>query len=359
MNGMNKMNGMDGFPTFELCYEISIHKKVYNADVVMAIPEGQPSMLWFHAGRCWLLHLTENGNGYGNGTKQTFELDVRFSAELGAHHGTVLYGTHFDQCFCVEDVYFYKGQTCRHHNFEHKLKLLRHMLGQELNQNQNQNQSIHIGLPLLHASMDVVLKDMLSLPYRVRSLKCRFFAVKHKILTVDLKLTPAWSLSPTQTHTQTTQTQTQSNSCINRCINSMTAPLEPKTGPLKTEPKQHYNKQHPHPNHHHHPHQKTKPKQEAVFKVMADLAFDVYHLYDSDNRHVGAACITNYKMSVMMNRLFRRIKENHSLDAIEESDDEDDFEDVRPDKFVDLNKELFMLCEYHPTFDKWMPKHVV
>lgn len=52
------------------------------------------------------------------------------------------------------------------------------------------------------------------------------------------------------------------------------------------------------------------------------------------------AAIPDYKTSVFMNALFRNIKENRSLDALEESDDEDEFENTNIDKFVDLTKKL-------------------
>ena len=39
-----------------------------------------------------------------------------------------------------------------------------------------------------------------------------------------------------------------------------------------------------------------------------------------------------------MNKLFRNIKENINLDSLEEIDEEDEFENIQIDKFVDLNK---------------------
>ena len=60
-----------------------------------------------------------------------------------------------------------------------------------------------------------------------------------------------------------------------------------------------------------------------------------------------------------MNRLFRRIRENENLDAIEESEDEEDFENVDPEKYVDLKKTLFMECRFHLKFKKWVPIKVV
>jgi len=60
-----------------------------------------------------------------------------------------------------------------------------------------------------------------------------------------------------------------------------------------------------------------------------------------------------------MNSIFRNIKENGRLDAIEESDDEEEFEDIREDRFVDLEKEVIMEFVFLPKFRKWSPVRVV
>jgi hypothetical protein len=98
------------------------------------------------------------------------------------------------------------------------------------------------------------------------------------------------------------------------------------------------------------------------FIVRADLQNDVYHLSNPDNDDDATAVsneliasIPDYKTSVMMNSLFRNIKENKSLDALEESDDEDEFENVNIDKFVDLSKKIKMKCIYNYKFKKWTP----
>jgi hypothetical protein len=57
----------------------------------------------------------------------------------------------------------------------------------------------------------------------------------------------------------------------------------------------------------------------------------------------------------MMNRLFRNIKENENLDALEESDDEEEFENDKEDKFVYLDRAYNMVCEYNYKFRKWTP----
>ena len=109
----------------------------------------------------------------------------------------------------------------------------------------------------------------------------------------------------------------------------------------------------------------TKPqyKQISVFKVMADISFDIYRLFaygqNKTEEYYNVAYIPNYKTSVMMNRIFRKIKENENLDAIEESEDEEEFENIELDKYVDLKKSVLMECRFHLKFKKWVPLKVV
>lgn len=97
-------------------------------------------------------------------------------------------------------------------------------------------------------------------------------------------------------------------------------------------------------------------KTTAVLIVRPALQNDIYYLYSSDGKkHRMPAAIQDYDTSVLLNRAFRTIKENDNLDTLEESDDEIDFQDVRPDKYVDLNKSFAYVCEYIPRFGKWQP----
>jgi hypothetical protein len=60
-----------------------------------------------------------------------------------------------------------------------------------------------------------------------------------------------------------------------------------------------------------------------------------------------------------MNGLFRNIRENKNLDFIEESDDEDDFQNMNEDKYVDVNKTILIECIFDRKFKKWTPVQVV
>ena len=100
--------------------------------------------------------------------------------------------------------------------------------------------------------------------------------------------------------------------------------------------------------------------QEAVFHVEADVNNDIYNLYYMKNNekvYFDSALINDYKTSVLMNKLFRNIKENQNLDAIEESDSEDEFENTNVMKYM-LNTSHKMSCVYFSQFKKWKPVRV-
>ena len=95
---------------------------------------------------------------------------------------------------------------------------------------------------------------------------------------------------------------------------------------------------------------------EAYFLVEPLVCCDMYRLYAKDySTPHGFASITDYKTSKMMNSIFRKIKENNNLDLLEESDDDEDFENTNDDKYVDLSKKEIMRCIYIKKFDKWKP----
>jgi hypothetical protein len=124
---------------------------------------------------------------------------------------------------------------------------------------------------------------------------------------------------------------------------------------------------------------KPQYRKKTVFEVMADYQYDVYNLYAFNNRStpflphppsispsvpqkhifVDIAYVPDYGTSKTLNKIFRNIKENDNLDYIEESDDEDEFENTKPDRFVDLSKRVNMECYFHQRFKRWVPVRVV
>jgi hypothetical protein len=60
-----------------------------------------------------------------------------------------------------------------------------------------------------------------------------------------------------------------------------------------------------------------------------------------------------------MNKIFRKIRENDNLDYIEESDDEDDFQNMDETKYVDLEKSVLIECVFNTKFKRWTPIRIV
>ena len=108
---------------------------------------------------------------------------------------------------------------------------------------------------------------------------------------------------------------------------------------------------------------KPQYKCSTVFKVMANIEPDIYSLYALDNNRqfyfYDIAHVGQIKTSIFMNSIFRNIRENKNIDYIEESDNEEDFEDISEDKYVDLQHSYLIECIFNIGFKRWTPIRVV
>ena len=103
-------------------------------------------------------------------------------------------------------------------------------------------------------------------------------------------------------------------------------------------------------------------EEEEIFEIRPVALADIYHLYSVQRgvlQYYDVACIPNYKTSIMMNSLFRCIKENQNIDLIEESDSDSDDGFAGNDRFKIKNIKVNMVCRRHKTFRKWVPISVV
>ena len=337
------------FPSFELSYETLTHKKVpSNYDICLGVPAGRKYFLWhtFYRNRdvTYLMEL--------NKEKRIVRATVThtdFSSEC--HIGTILYGSLVcDQTdplskqilapfFVIEDVYFYKGVPLKHLCFAEKTYILKELFDQEKSHNpyDNGNETKQAYTPVYLPYIWHASKPPPIFPYTVHHIQYRECARICPYLNV------IYGLREPVHPVITPKPQVQSEIYISQYI--------PDFG-------------------------KPQYKYPTIFRVTADVQYDIYHLYacgqhkqterghntrlDSfANIYYDVAYIPNYKKSVFMNGLFRNIRENRNLDYIEESDDEEDFENTREDKYVDLKKELFMECSFHTKFKRWVPIRVV
>ena len=301
-----KMYLFSRLPALELSYEPKLHKKVY-ASLYYIIPKGAKALVWYTYWKeqnvCLLIILNERGN-YS---------DIRilpsvFSNQLAL--GTILYGTYFclkqQHYFTCEKIYYYKGLALNKIKEEEKLKHLLELFQNYTEQKAYTKDFLIVGMPILCETYEEALAQLDTLPYRTYGV-----GIYTKYMEKQLPLAKQLPL------TLALPTLVQTN--------------------------------------------------KAIFKVKADLAADIYHLYPNaidpnaiDPSAIAlVAMIPTYKCSVMMNSLFRNIKENTNLDLLEESDDEEEFENANADKFVDLEKTLLMECIYLKKFQKWQPVKVI
>ena len=306
------------FPKFELSYENITHKKVHNANVILAIPEGKRFFTWFtsynHENICFSLEIDDN-----NKIKNIKKLNTSF---MDCLLGTIFYGTMFKyndiSCFSIEDIYYYKGQNYIYTPYSNKLQLLKDIFTNEISQSLLNNRFTVFGMPLIYSDFNLLLTDIQKLPYKIAQLKFRFFEKNNarKIMTMNYY-----------------------NKIDTYQIDKKTEQIDKKIVQRDT-------------------YQRDKNKKTAIFKIMAGTEPDIYNLFITKNgneEYYDIAIIPDYKTSVMMNSLFRNIKENINLDAIEESDDETDFEDGREDKYTYLDRSFNIKCEFNYKFKRWVP----
>jgi hypothetical protein len=352
---------LKSFPNVELSYETNVHKKVYNSDFVSLIPQGQKCFAWFTTFKtqnvCFLLEISEN--------KKIHKINIAttcFHHELS--YGTIFYGTLFKcksvKYFSCEDIFYYKGANVSRKNFLDKLNLFQTIFSLELKQLSYFENNILFGLPIISNSCEGIKSIIDLLPYKIRYLQ---FRNVHGSKILNLLSSKLDNQIDNQIDNQLDNQVENINDIQNESLLKKQVEIQTESQPSKLpyKPREMVLKKNTY---------KNEYRRELVFKVKPDIQNDIYHLHycdkfsdNSENSEntdnmFDVAYIPDYKTSVMMNQLFRNIKENANLDALEESDDEEEFEDERPDKFVYLDKSYNMVCTWNAKFKKWTPIRV-
>ena len=342
----DKENILKSFPTIKLSYETIIYKKVHKSDYIVAIPEGVKCFAWFTSFKekhvCLLMELTVN-----NEISDIKIANACFSDELA--YGTILYGTILynsgNTLFYIEDIFSYKGCDLLRASWGGKLVNIHSMLKREIKQVSYNNTFVIFGLPLLCKNNEEMDKRIQTVNYKIDKIQFHLFEIYNKYLVLPYKNyidTPREKYNPTLQHTPTP------NSAVVNYNDTRYTKTDNRSRVQQLQETQ-QNK-----------HIRTHtPSRELVFCVRPDIQSDIYNIYcfnNGTNEHLyGVAHIPNFNTSVMMNKLFRNIKENDNLDALEESDNEDEFENENNDKFVHLDRTYNMVCTYNYKFKKWTP----
>ena len=333
LNSTQMYHLIERFPEFDNSYE-TISQKGYSAEynIALAIPIGKKHYAWFTFYRdsdvCYIFDLNKEKK-----IIKSTRIMKEDNNPLGK--GTILYGTSvIDETtnvsyFVIEDMYFYKGIPLGKMTFYDKLFYMKAFLDD-----------------IKTCNMTIVFK----LPVMWKNIYNSTMSATIPVANVD-KI-------GYETHHIQYRTTDSIMPYINIVLNMKTIPAVDKTKqsqrtltsviPIAKYALDLYKPQYRH---------------NTIFKVMADIQYDIYHLYaygkENTLEYYEIAYIPDYKTSVFMNSLFRTIRENINLDYIEESDDEDDFQNIKCDKYVDLERTLAIECVFHTKFKRWVPIKVV
>lgn len=358
----NQINDiMQRFPSFELSYETVSHKKVSpDYKTCLAIPYGKKAFLWFTFFRdqnvCFLMEL-------GRDKKKTISrvqvIDVDMPTKLA--YGTVFYGSltmSSDQSkfpvFVIEDVPFFQGIPLAKSTFAEKLGFLNQFFethGPYVCQN------MAITLPVMWAVVQDCSETIPVIPSSWQNhIPYSIHHFQYRALTTILPLINVPNNHPIMSANGSNGSNGPKNSMTKQSTNSTLA----KQAPVFAENPACYFVPPALPRF---DFSKPQYKQPTMFEVKADIQADIYHLYafakGSERVYCGLASIPNCGTSRLMNDLFRKIRENRNLDYIEESDDEEDFQDTRLDKYVDLSKTAVLECVFTQKFRRWLPRRII
>ena len=281
---------MRRFPNFELSYETISHKKVSSSyNICLAIPQGKKCFAWFtffgDKDVCILLDI----NREKKICKGTI-LDVDFKNHLEL--GTFVYGSLVENeqneftFFIIEDIMFYKGIQFKKSSFQEKLGFMNEFMN-SISQQFKTKKSVVFALPVMWDVQSTEDFDaMTTLPEHINKiLPYPTHHVQYRCL-IDIKpylnsvIVKKISFTPVVSETRKVSKH------------------KFETIPLRMD------------------FSKPQYRYPTVFQITADIQYDIYHMFaygkNSKPVYYNLAYIPNYKTSVFMNSLYRKIKENQN-----------------------------------------------
>ena len=327
------------FPQIELSYETDAHKKVLNSkyDICVSIPTGKKYFAWFT-------------HEPGKATDACYIIDkqgIHFKQVQTANCstcklsiGTIVYGTLCElpcngqsagNFFVIEDIHSYSGISMKHMTFASKMSYIVKIIDLV----NSSSPEITFVLPYMARIAANALPSIIDDPIFYDSMLDKTAYVTHHV-----QFRASMHIVPYLNHNYKKNTA-KPQQMDNTPVASILLPRQDLDFSAAAR------------------------KRESVFLVSADMESDIYHLHCYDNKsasqytYVDVAHVGTYKESKYMNGLFRNIRENDDIDLGEESEDEDMFQNMNPDKYVDLSKKIKMHCVFQNKWRRWTPVSVV
>lgn len=376
LNSQESDHLLVGFPTTRLSYEAYIHKNdktPLDYERCFIIPKGRRCIVWITEWKrvkvVAVIEIMNQGQGQGQclssfhrgfqqengwipGAVRLYDACVDNTMAYGSVFGGTVFRLNTNTYFSVHTIYWYKGDSVPPLTLSEHIRLCERIFYEnDIRQIAfTKHNSIVFGLPVLCYSTDNIDSVIENLPYQV-------FAIQFRSNSTTRVCQQLYTPSATS-HVHVPAPVPV------RVPAPVPAPTrvpisEPVYLPASANTPKWYIQ----------PPDEMLTNIQGIFVVRPNIQNDVYELFVRPAQNQLKMCestkgdfifynfahIPNYKTSVMMNGYFRNIDENKRLDALEESDDESDFENVEPDKYVSLDKEYMMVCRFNKRFCRWVP----
>ena len=286
-------NIMKDFPNIELSYEKNIYNKVPSSNIYLSIPKGKKYFTWFRNWKTKSICLFLELDKQRKQIQIVTIKNVCFNDILCSGKGTILYGT----LFHIIDHAFFNIENIYFLKGRNISSLTQYnkldALQTILN---NYIKPVIISKQDVAFGLPLIDTNHAKLKRRLDNLPYPIYCIQHRLLH-------------------------KMGSFLNERVDMVT-------------------------------------KHEYNFSIKATVNPDIYELYYIKGANLSFykyASIPDYATSVFMNKIFRNIKENENLDTLEESDDEEEFENISEDKYVDLEMQKIFKCVYSKYHKSWKP----
>ena len=292
----DKEDLIKSFPPIELSYERNTHKKVYCSNIYLTIPKGNKFFAWFTNFKNQSLCFFFQLDRFKKRIQNIFVYNCSFDYALTCGKGTIMYGT----IFHIGEARFFNIENLFYYkgnNLSNENQYSRLTRMKQIFQ-QDIRQKAYTTNDIIFG-LPIIDKNRQKLDKLIDNLPYDLYCIQHRMIF-------------------------RNSPFLNETIN-------------------------------------IKKNIKATFLVKANIQTDIYDLFCLDGKTLifhNNACVNDYKTSVLMNSIFRKIKENEDLDKLEESDDEEEFENIRDDKYVNLDKEVKMYFTYSHRFQLWVPINI-
>lgn len=306
------------FPKVKLPYEKFIYNKISTAELFIAIPKGTKCYIWITKfnGRDVSFVLYLKGNKIIRHNYYYFKRNKH--CKSFSIHNTLIYGTlcnkNKTKFFTLENILLHNNALLERTQWNIKMNLIHNLF-----QNNIQDlisPTIIISMPFFSNNIEEFKKYCLKPFYDIQKIEYRKFNDYNKCVFTPLKVLYQDDKQMTPSTFHNTQYPKLRNNNFD---------------------------------------------QEQTFIVKPTSLDDIYELFVENikgkNNFIDIACVPDYNTSILLNSLFRNIKENKNLDALEESDDEDEFQQD-DNQYVFYDREIKMICAFNKKFQKWTPLRV-